>query len=95
MTSGPASAAPVEAAPGLRLHLAYHMCISWQWPLWALWLTLLPLLIFTDLWFGALGIGPGVALYLFANDGAPGDVNGQGVGDVWYVVGPDGEIIRD
>jgi hypothetical protein len=24
MTIGPASAAPVEAAPGLRLHLAYH-----------------------------------------------------------------------
>ena len=24
MTIGPASTAPVEAAPGLRLHLAYH-----------------------------------------------------------------------
>jgi hypothetical protein len=40
------------------------MCISWQWPAWALWLTLLPLLIFSDLWFGALGTGAGVALYL-------------------------------
>jgi hypothetical protein len=40
------------------------MCISWQWPLWALWLTILPLLIFTDLWFGALGMGAGIALYL-------------------------------
>ena len=20
-------------------HLAYHMCISWQWPLWAIWMT--------------------------------------------------------
>jgi cellulose synthase/poly-beta-1,6-N-acetylglucosamine synthase-like glycosyltransferase len=49
----------------LRRHaFAYHMCISWQWPLWALWLTTLPLLIYTDLWFGALGAGPGVALYL-------------------------------
>ena len=47
-----------------RLHLAYHMCISWQWPAWALWMTMLPLLIFTDLWFGALGITAGIALYL-------------------------------
>jgi predicted lipoprotein with Yx(FWY)xxD motif len=29
-------------------------------------------------------------LYYFANDAAPGDVNGQGVGGVWWVVGPDG-----
>ena len=27
-------------------------------------------------------------LYRFAGDAAPGDVNGQGVGEVWYVVGP-------
>ena len=27
-------------------------------------------------------------LYRFAADAAPGDVNGQGVGEVWYVVGP-------
>jgi cellulose synthase/poly-beta-1,6-N-acetylglucosamine synthase-like glycosyltransferase len=47
-----------------RLAFAYHMCISWQWPAWALWLTMLPFLIFTDLWFGALGTGAGVALYL-------------------------------
>jgi predicted lipoprotein with Yx(FWY)xxD motif len=33
-------------------------------------------------------------LYLFANDAAPGDTNGQGVGEVWYVVGADGEPIR-
>ena len=33
-------------------------------------------------------------LYYFANDAAPGDVNGQGVGDVWYVVGPAGEPIE-
>jgi len=25
-------------------------------------------------------------LYYFANDKAPGDTNGQGVGGVWYVV---------
>ncbi len=29
-------------------------------------------------------------LYHFANDAAPGDANGQGVGGVWWVVGPDG-----
>ena len=37
----------------------------------------------------------GWPLYHFANDAAPGDVNGQGVNDVWFVVGPDGEPIRD
>lgn len=29
-------------------------------------------------------------LYTFANDKAAGDTNGQGVGDVWFVVKPDG-----
>ncbi|MGH9246185.1 MAG: COG4315 family predicted lipoprotein [Acidimicrobiales bacterium] len=33
-------------------------------------------------------------LYLFANDAAPGDVDGQGVGDVWWVVAPDGTPIE-
>ena len=32
-------------------------------------------------------------LYYFANDSAPGDLNGQAVGDVWFVVGADGELI--
>ncbi|MBA2624935.1 MAG: hypothetical protein H0U89_04955, partial [Acidimicrobiia bacterium] len=30
-------------------------------------------------------------LYHYAGDGAPGDVNGQGVGGVWWAVTPDGE----
>ena len=30
----------------------------------------------------------GMPLYFFANDEAPGDVNGQGAGDVWFVVAP-------
>jgi predicted lipoprotein with Yx(FWY)xxD motif len=30
----------------------------------------------------------GLPLYYFAADKAPGDVNGQGVRDVWYVVAP-------
>ncbi len=34
-------------------------------------------------------------LYTYAPDEAPGDTNGQGVGDVWYVVGPDGKAIED
>jgi predicted lipoprotein with Yx(FWY)xxD motif len=29
-------------------------------------------------------------LYYFAGDAAPGDINGQGVGGVWWLVGPDG-----
>ena len=33
-------------------------------------------------------------LYYFANDAAAGDVNGQGINDVWYVVGADGEPIK-
>jgi cellulose synthase/poly-beta-1,6-N-acetylglucosamine synthase-like glycosyltransferase len=53
-----------RCSPVRRLAFAYHMCISWQWPAWALWLTMLPLLILTDLWFGALGTGAGIALYL-------------------------------
>jgi predicted lipoprotein with Yx(FWY)xxD motif len=37
----------------------------------------------------------GWPLYSFASDTAPGDTNGQGVGGVWYVVGPDGAAIED
>jgi predicted lipoprotein with Yx(FWY)xxD motif len=35
----------------------------------------------------------GRPLYLYAADNVAGDVNGQGVGEVWWVVGPDGEAI--
>jgi predicted lipoprotein with Yx(FWY)xxD motif len=34
-------------------------------------------------------------LYRFAGDSAPGDVNGQGSGGVWFVVGADGSLITD
>jgi cellulose synthase/poly-beta-1,6-N-acetylglucosamine synthase-like glycosyltransferase len=47
-----------------RIHLIYHMCISWQWPAWAIWTTLLPFLIYTDHWFGTLGLAVGASLYL-------------------------------
>jgi predicted lipoprotein with Yx(FWY)xxD motif len=34
----------------------------------------------------------GRPLYYFAGDAAPGDVNGQGRGDVWYVAAEDGTL---
>ena len=36
----------------------------------------------------------GHPLYLFAGDETADDTNGQGVGDVWYVVSPEGEAIQ-
>ena len=35
----------------------------------------------------------GWPLYYFADDAAPGDTNGQGVGDVWFLVTPAGEAV--
>jgi predicted lipoprotein with Yx(FWY)xxD motif len=37
----------------------------------------------------------GYPLYYWANDTAPGDTTGQGVGDVWFVVSPDGVMMDD
>ncbi len=51
-------------SPVRRLAYAYHMCVAWQWAAWALWITMLPVLILTGLWIGALGTGAGIALYL-------------------------------
>lgn len=36
----------------------------------------------------------GWPLYYFAGDAAPGDTNGQGINDIWFVVSPAGEAIR-
>lgn len=36
----------------------------------------------------------GMPLYYFAQDAKPGDVLGQGVNSVWYVVTPAGEMIK-
>jgi predicted lipoprotein with Yx(FWY)xxD motif len=36
----------------------------------------------------------GRPLYLYAGDGEPGDVLGQGIDDIWWVVAPDGTEIR-
>jgi predicted lipoprotein with Yx(FWY)xxD motif len=35
----------------------------------------------------------GWPLYYFASDSSPGETQGQGVNDVWWVVGPDGSKI--
>jgi predicted lipoprotein with Yx(FWY)xxD motif len=37
----------------------------------------------------------GFPAYTFAGDAAAGDVNGQAVGDVWWVFGSDGEPIEE
>lgn len=37
----------------------------------------------------------GHPLYYFAEDEALDDTNGQGINDVWWVVGPDGEAIEE
>lgn len=36
----------------------------------------------------------GMPLYYYAKDKVPGDVTGQGVGGVWYLVSPAGEMIK-
>ena len=37
----------------------------------------------------------GWPLYYFAADEEPGDVEGQGVNDVWWLLEPDGTLVRD
>lgn len=37
----------------------------------------------------------GRPIYLYAPDVKPGDVKGQGVGSVWYVLRPDGTMVTD
>jgi hypothetical protein len=32
-------------------------------------------------------------LYYWVGDAQPGDTNGQGVNEVWYVVSVDGEVV--
>jgi predicted lipoprotein with Yx(FWY)xxD motif len=36
----------------------------------------------------------GMPLYYFAADTKAGDVKGQGVGDVWWMLAPDGQVIK-
>lgn len=37
----------------------------------------------------------GWPLYYFSGDSQPGDINGQGIGDVWYAMGADGNATGD
>jgi predicted lipoprotein with Yx(FWY)xxD motif len=37
----------------------------------------------------------GWPLYFYSGDSEPGDTNGQGVGGVWYAVGPDGAAVEE
>jgi predicted lipoprotein with Yx(FWY)xxD motif len=37
----------------------------------------------------------GAPLYYFAGDSAAGDSKGQGLGDVWYLSGPSGEVVKE
>ena len=37
----------------------------------------------------------GRPLYYFAGDAKPGDTNGQGVGDVWFAVTGDGQLVKE
>ena len=33
-------------------------------------------------------------LYRFSGDAAPGDINGQGSGEVWFVANPEGWLYK-
>jgi cellulose synthase/poly-beta-1,6-N-acetylglucosamine synthase-like glycosyltransferase len=48
-----------------RLYLAYFAGISWQWFLWTVWILVLPFLIATGMWLGALRMELAVAAYVF------------------------------
>lgn len=37
----------------------------------------------------------GWPLYYFAGDAEPGDTTGQAVGEIWWVMAPDGAVIRE
>ncbi len=50
--------------PVRKAYLTYHMCISWQWPVWALWVAMFPFLIANGLWFGQVGMGVGFLVYV-------------------------------
>jgi predicted lipoprotein with Yx(FWY)xxD motif len=37
----------------------------------------------------------GKPLYYFAGDAKPGDTNGQGVGNIWFALTADGELVKE
>jgi len=52
-----------RTTPLRKALLVYLVCIAWQWPLWTLWITLLPLLIASGLWLGSYGLGAALLAY--------------------------------
>ena len=36
----------------------------------------------------------GHPLYHYSGDAAPGDINGQGIGNLWFVISPDGQAVK-
>jgi cellulose synthase/poly-beta-1,6-N-acetylglucosamine synthase-like glycosyltransferase len=48
-----------------RLYLAYFAGISWQWFLWTIWIMVLPFLIASGMWLGAVAMEYAVAAYVF------------------------------
>jgi cellulose synthase/poly-beta-1,6-N-acetylglucosamine synthase-like glycosyltransferase len=50
--------------PIRKAYLTYHMCISWQWPMWALWVAMFPFLIASGCWFGEAGPLVGFLVYV-------------------------------
>jgi predicted lipoprotein with Yx(FWY)xxD motif len=36
----------------------------------------------------------GMPVYHYFQDSKPGDTNGQGVGSVWFVLNPDGNLVQ-
>ncbi len=46
-----------------KLHLIYHITISWNWCLWGVWLLVQPYIIANEMWLGELGWGIGIAVY--------------------------------
>lgn len=51
-------------SPLRRLHLVYHMLVTWQWALWTVWILTIPMLIHAELWLGALGPAAGIGVYI-------------------------------
>jgi cellulose synthase/poly-beta-1,6-N-acetylglucosamine synthase-like glycosyltransferase len=51
-------------SPLRRLHLVYHMSVTWQWALWTVWILSMPMLIQADLWLGVFGPAAGIGAYI-------------------------------
>jgi cellulose synthase/poly-beta-1,6-N-acetylglucosamine synthase-like glycosyltransferase len=46
-----------------KIYLIYMMGMSWQWPLWIIWLSLFPFLISHGLWLGAVSMSTALLVY--------------------------------